>query len=260
MDVPHKPKTSPLELSVVIPAHNEAANLKWLLPNLSGVLRQAEMTHEILVVDDHSTDETQKIVEELSGHIKELKQIHRKGEKGFGRTLREGFEQAKGEVVIPFMGDASDQPTDIPKLYRKVREGYDVVYGSRFMRGGSVKDYPFLKLIANRLGNLLVRCLFGIPEKDITNAFKAFRREALQSLYPIEAAQFNITLELAIKAHLKGYRHTSIPVHWEGRTSGVSNFNLRDLTRYYRDYLFTLLVMLGHAILKGGKKEGCESD
>jgi len=244
----------PLNLSVVIPAHNEAENLKWLVPVLSGVLQQENLSHEIIIVNDHSTDETLQTVEAFSKHLPGVKMIHRVGESGFGRTLREGFEAAKGEVVVPFMGDASDDPMDIPKLYQKIQEGYDVVYGSRFDRGGSVKDYPFLKLLANRMGNFLVRILFQIPEKDITNAFKAFRKETLQLCQPIEATTFNITLELAIKAHLFGKRYTSVPVHWRGRTAGISSFSLRDLTRYYREYLFTLLVMLGCAIKKGGEK------
>lgn len=239
-----------IQLSIIIPAYNEALNLRWLLPTLVGTLRQSNLRYEVIVVDDHSTDETKTIVEELSRHLEGIRVLQRSGERGFGRTLREGFEQAQGEVVIPFMGDASDDPLDVPILYQKVVEGYDVVYGSRFVKGGRVNNYPFLKLIANRLGNALVRWIFKIPEKDITNAFKAFRRDALISLYPIEATEFNITLELAIKAHLKGYRYTSIPVRWEGRTSGVSHFTLKDLTRYYRDYLFTLLVMLGHLVKK----------
>ncbi len=240
-----------VQLSVVIPAHNEFENLKWLIPNLSGVLSQGQISHEILVVDDHSTDDTTRAVEDLSRHFPEVRIIHRKGEKGFGRTLREGFEAARGEVVVPFMGDASDDALDVPKLYRKIQEGYDIVYGSRFIKGGSVQGYPFLKLIANRLGNFLVRHLFQIPQKDITNAFKAFRRESLVRLFPIEATEFNITLELAIKAHLAGFKYTAVPVQWKGRTSGLSSFTLRDLTLYYRDYLFTLFVMLGHAIKQG---------
>jgi len=244
----------PLQLSVVIPAHNEAPNLKWLIPSLIGALRQSNITHEVLVVNDHSNDNTSSLLKELSGHLEGIRVVQRTGQSGFGRTMRDGLESAQGDVIIPFMGDASDDPLDVPRLYHKVMEGYDVVYGSRFSKGGHVKGYPFLKLIANRLGNTLVRWVYRIPEKDITNAFKAFRRDALRSLFPIEATEFNITLELAIKAHLKGCRYTSIPVRWEGRKSGVSNFNFRDLTRYYRDYLFTLLVMLGHSIKQGSTR------
>jgi len=243
--------TSSIQLSVVIPAHNESENLKWLVPTTIGVLRQGGISYELVVVDDHSTDNTLHLLRELSERLPGIRIIQQNGEKGFGRTLYEGFQKARGEVVVPFMGDASDDPVDILKLYHKIEEGYDVVYGSRFTEGGSIRDYPFLKLVANRLGNGLVRWLFRIQEKDITNAFKAFRRETLLRFFPIEANAFNITLELAIKAHLAGCRYTSVPVHWEGRTSGVSHFRLRDLTRYYRDYLSTLLTMWGQARKKG---------
>jgi len=145
------------------------------------------------------------------------------------------------------MGDLSDDPEDIPKLVRKIEEGYDVVYGSRFIKGGFTEGYPRLKLIANRLFNNVVRLLFGIKHKDITNAFKAYRKEVLEEIGNLEAEGFDLTIEIPLKAHILGFRSTEVPVNWYGRRKGEAKLKLSRNALVYGKRLLKLSIW-GNAI------------
>jgi len=131
------------------------------------------------------------------------------------------------------MGDASDDAKDVVKFHWEMEKGYDVVYGSRFRKGTVVKDYPIVKLIINRLANHFIRCLFLIKENDITNSFKAYRNYVIEKIKPIESTEFNITVELPLKALAAGFNKTEVPVNWYGRDSGVSKHRLRVLSKKY---------------------------
>lgn len=227
-----------MEISFVIPAHNEADTLGKVVEGLIEELRKEGVTYEIIVVDDNSSDTTSQIAEDLARKYSSIRVIHRESPPSFGRALREGIARAKGGVIIPFMGDASDNPQDAIKMFRKMKEGYDVVYGSRFIKGGGISYYPRHKLILNRIANNLMRVIFGIRENDITNAFKAYRKEVLEKIGPIEAKEFDITIELPLKAYIMGFSKIQVPVSWHGRESGVSKLNLFKMGK---DYFFTLL-------------------
>ena len=131
------------------------------------------------------------------------------------------------------MADLSDDPNDIVKYYRKMNEGYDAVFGSRFLPGSIVKDYPRVKLIANRLGNWLIQLLFKTHHNDLTNAFKAFRGTAIRSIMPLYASHFNITIELSLGLLVRGFKITTMPINWYGRTWGQANFKIKELGRRY---------------------------
>lgn len=227
-----------MKLSVIIPAHNEEATLERTVKELIKVLTQEKVDNEIIIVNDSSFDRTAVIAQDLENKYPAIKIVHRKLPSGFGLALREGFNKAKGEVIIPLMADSSDDPKDAIKLFRKIEEGYDVVYGSRFITGARTYDYPLLKLIINRVANNLIKCMFGLKENDITNAFKAYRREVIEKINPIEAREFNITLEVPLKAYIMGFTKTQIPVNWYGRESGVSKLRISQIGRHY---LSTLL-------------------
>jgi dolichol-phosphate mannosyltransferase len=240
-------------LSVVIPAHNEQGGIERVVSDLCGALSGEKIPYEVILVDDNSTDQTGEIAEKMSLSNPAIKVIHRKPPNGFGRAIKEGLDNISGEAVVICMGDASDDPKDVVNYYRKLREGYDCVFGSRFVPGADIHDYPPLKLLINRMANTLIRVLFLLKANDITNAFKAYRREVIESVKPLVSNHFNITIEIPLKAINRGYSHAVIPINWYGRESGVSKLKIMEMQR---KYLFTLLyVWLEKILLKDEVKK-----
>lgn len=234
-----------MEVSVVVPAHNEAAALDDLVHKTTSVLDDPAFNHgyELILVDDNSTDETPAICDRLAAEHDKIRVIHRTdGSGGFGNAVTAGLRVATGDVLIPFMGDLSDDPTDIPKLVAAIEDGYDVAYGSRFIDGGSVSGYPPLKLFYNRAFNNLIRLLFGIRARDVTNAFTAYRAEVIETvgIDALVSESFDLTAELPLRAHIHGFRSTEVPVSWRSRDAGVSKLNA---TRKGPLYLRRLLQM-----------------
>ena len=220
------------KISCVVPAYNEEENLEELIERLIPVLESHDETkdYEIILVNDNSTDNTPSIIDALANENPRIKPVHRASTPGFGNAIKEGFKHAEGDIIIPVMGDLSDEPKDIPKLVRKIEEGYDIAYGSRFIKGGSVEDYPTAKMLANRIFNNAVRFLFGIPHRDVTNAFKAYKREVLDAIgiENIEAEGFDLTVEIPLKAHILGFKSAEVPVNWHGREKGEAKLKLSE--------------------------------
>jgi glycosyltransferase involved in cell wall biosynthesis len=217
-----------LSVSVVIPFHNEEFSVKQTIEKVSKVFRKNKLKGEIIAVDDRSTDATGSILDAIAKKNKLVKVIHRIGNSKnveFGYAIRDGIRASSGDIIVIMMGDLSDDPEYIPKFLEKIREGYDIVYGSRFIRGGSIEGYPKLKLIFNRLGNFLISLLFRLKVKDITNSFKAYSKRVLDSM-DFESNDFSITLEIALKAQKKGFKHVEIPVSWKGRKYGRSKMKI----------------------------------
>lgn len=235
------------KISIVIPAHNEEDNLHNLMGRLIPVLEKNEETNdfELVLVDDNSTDSTPAIIDELAGKDSRIKAVHRTDTPGFGNAIKTGFKNAAGDVIIPLMADLSDDPYDIPELVKKVTEGYDIAYGSRFCDGGSTDGYPMLKMLANRAFNNTVRILFGIRHKDVTNAFKAYRREVLDTIGidNLEANGFDLTVEIPLKAHIIGFSSAEVPVSWHGRERGEAKLKLSENGHKYGKRLLRLFVI-----------------
>ncbi|MDA2931911.1 glycosyltransferase [Nitrospinae bacterium AH-259-F20] len=214
-----------------------------MVEELIEAFKRVDIFYEVIVIQDNSTDGTRVIMEELTAQYPEVRAVHRASEPGFGKALRAGIEASTGDAICFVMGDHSDDSEDVVAMARKIHEGYDVVYGSRFIPGGSHKDYPHLKLIVNRLANWGIKWLFGVKSNDITNAFKAYSMRAIRAIEPVESDYFNITVELPIKAHLLGFSMVQIPVRWYGRESGVSKLSI---ARMSRQYLQTVLHLFIH--------------
>lgn len=218
-----------MEVSVVVPAHNEERTVGHLVERTKSRLVDEKFDHdlELVLVDDNSTDETGHICDELATEHECVTVVHRTIDPGFGNAIKSGLSHASGEVLIPFMGDLSDDPADIPKLVDAIEDGYDVAYGSRFTSGGSVEGYPRVKLFYNRAFNNLIRLMFGIRSKDITNAFTAYRREVIEEIgiENLNSESFDLTAELPLRAHVRGFRSTEVPVSWKSRDAGVSKLN-----------------------------------
>ena len=165
---------APLQrLSVVIPARDEHASVGATVEGLHRELSLHQVPHEIVVVDDGSTDATWDVLQRLTSAIPVLRPVRNSGPFGFGRAVIHGIDAASGDAVVIMMADASDDSRDVVRYWEKLNEGYEAVFGSRFVSGGGVSDYPWPKLVLNRAFNLFIRLLFGFRFNDTTNAFKA---------------------------------------------------------------------------------------
>ncbi len=230
-----------MKLSLVIPAHNEADCIEKTILGLVYHLRRAAIPSEILVVNDNSTDATGVTLKRLSAEYPEVTSIDNLGSKGFGFAVRRGLENFTGDVVAIVMGDGSDAPEDVVRFFRKIGEGYDCVFGSRFVKGGTAHGYPLHKLILNRVINQWIRLIFGIKYNDVTNAFKMYHQETIQGLRPFLSDHFNLTVELPLKAITRGYSYTVLPNSWTNRKSGKSKLKIKEMGSRY---LFIVLYCL----------------
>jgi dolichol-phosphate mannosyltransferase len=229
------PSAPPLKLlSIVIPARDEEGCIARTVENLHAELRRNNIPHDIVAVDDGSSDRTWEILTETQKQIPNLKPVRNHGPHGFGRAIIYGLDHMTGDAVVIMMADESDDARDVVRYWNELNRGYDCVFGSRFMKGGSVVDYPFVKLRINRLANLFLRILFRHKLNDTTNAFKAYRAEVIEGCRPLIAPHFNLTVELPLKAIVRGYSWTVIPITWRNRRTGEAKLKIKEMgSRYF---------------------------
>lgn len=228
-------------LSLVMPAYNEEGSVGETICSIVSMLRQHQINHEILVVNDNSKDGTESVLQYLSQTYPEVRYVNSYYPNGFGFAVRCGLENFEGDAVAIVMADGSDSAEDILKYYQKLHEGYDCVFGSRFVREAQVIDYPVHKLIVNRMANLFIQILFGLSYNDTTNAFKLYRREAIEGVSPLISHHFNLTVEIPLKAIVRGYSYSVVPITWQNRKSGISKLKIREMGSRY---LFIVLSIL----------------
>lgn len=223
-----------MKLSVVIPAHNEEGCIKRTVRVLDAHLSAEEIEHEILVVNDNSTDQTETILIALRAEIESLRYINNAPPHGFGFAVRTGLDNFSGDAVAIYMADASDRPEDLVRFFEVLQErGVDCVFGSRFVKGAKVVDYPFVKRILNRSANAFIQLIFGLRYNDVTNAFKLYRREVIEGLKPFLSHHFNLTVELPLKAIVRGYSYAVVPNDWINRKTGISKLKIQEMGSRY---------------------------
>jgi len=238
-----------MKLSVVIPARNEEGSIAATVGELTAALRRAEIAYEIVIVDDASTDGTADAVGRLAEADEGVRYLRSPYRNGFGFAVRAGLEAFTGDAVTIVMADGSDDPEDVVAYQRLLAAGYDCAFGSRFMAGARVTDYPRFKLIVNRIVNLGIRMLFGHGYNDTTNAFKAYRREVIKNVQPLLSQHFNLTVEIPLKAVVRGHSYAVVPIHWRGREHGTSKLRLEEMGSRY--LFIVLLVFLEHHLSRG---------
>lgn len=225
-------------LSVVIPARDEADCVCSTVGHLHLELNLRRIPHEIIVVDDGSTDATFAVLQDLQKNVPELHPVQNHGEHGFGRAVVCGLDSMRGDAAVVMMADESDDCRDVIRYWELLNEGWDCVFGSRFIRGGGVIDYPFFKLCMNRLVNWIIRIMFKINLNDTTNAFKAYRKSVIDGCRPFLSPHFNLTVEIPLKAIVRGYTWTVMPITWRNRRTGQAKLKLKEMGSRY---LFIIL-------------------
>ncbi len=238
-----------MNLSVVIPAHNEAEVIEPTVRGLIAQLGPEEIDYEIVVVDDASTDGTGEVVARLAAQEPRVRCVRNDAPNGFGFAVRKGLETFEGDAVVIVMADGSDDPRDVVLYYRVLEAGYDCAFGSRFMPGAQVHDYPRVKLLINRVVNTGIRALFRHGYNDTTNAFKAYRREVIENLRPLLSHHFNLTVELPLKAITRGFSYAIVPTSWTNRAAGTSKLQLNEMGSRY--LFIVLYVFLEYHLSRG---------
>ena len=243
-----------MKLSVVIPAHNEEGSVAATVEGIAERLEREAIEYDVLVIDDASSDRTKEIVDAIGAENPRVRCLTSYHPPGFGFAVRCGLEQFGGDAVAIMMADGSDSPEDLVTYYRVLEEGHECAFGSRFVRGGRVIDYPRAKLIMNRIVNFGIRVLFRHRYNDTTNAFKAYRREVIDAIQPLLSHHFNLTVELPPKAIVRGFDFEVVPIFWTNRKAGVSKLALTEMGSRY---LFIVLhVFLEHHLSRGDYRRG----
>ncbi|MCA9905847.1 MAG: glycosyltransferase family 2 protein [Anaerolineae bacterium] len=248
-----------MRLSVVIPARNEAGNIETTVSGLLGHLdSQGISDTEIVVVDDGSQDDTYAIVTEMSREDARIRIVRNTSRKhGYGRAVALGLDNFTGDAVVVCMADASDAPEDVERYYYILRDEAECAFGSRFIRGSKVIDYPRFKLFINRLANFVIRVLFGLRFNDTTNAFKGYRANVIEGCRPFVSPHFNLTIEIPLKAIVRGYSYKVTPISWRNRQVGVSQLKLQEQGSRY---LYTLLTVWFEWLLIRGEYQRSSED
>ncbi|UFS69743.1 glycosyltransferase family 2 protein [Geomonas sp. RF6] len=220
-------------LSVVIPARDEAGCICSTVEHLHLELRLNEVPHEIIVVDDGSSDNTWQLLQQLKERIPGVRPVQNCAPHGFGRAIIRGLDSMTGDAVVIMMADESDDCRDVVRYWEELNNGCDCVFGSRFIKGGGTIDYPRFKLAINRMANKFLQVVFGIRLNDTTNAFKAYRREVIEGCRPLISPHFNLTVEIPLKAIVRGYSWKIIPITWRNRRTGEAKLKIKEMGSRY---------------------------
>jgi len=228
-------------LSIIIPAKNEAETIGETINNLVEQFNKS-IEYEIIVVNDYSDDRTEVVLENLSVIYYNVSYVNNENIGGVGNAIKFGIVNSKGNVIAICMADGSDSPIDILSSYECIVKGeFDCVFGSRFIKGAHITNYPYFKKILNRAFNNLVKIISQYKYNDFTNIFKVYKRDVIESLTPIRAEGFSIGLEMSLKAFKNGYKIKIIPIGWRQRTAGESKLKL---IKNIKVYFLTLIKTL----------------
>lgn len=238
-------------LSIVIPARNEQDSLP---PTVESLERAGLPPHEIVIVDDHSTDRTWEVASGLAARFPPVRPVRNEGAAGFGRAILAGFAQARGTAVVPVMADGCDEPETLRSMWERVLAGADVVCGSRYMRGGRKIGGPPVKSLLSRALGHTMRWVTAIPTCDSANAFKAYRR-GWEPRSTRVAEGFSVSMEWVLEAWFAGARVEEVATTWVDRTAGASHFRTRSAVR---NYGAVLLHALRRSLL--GRRAGAPFD
>ncbi|HWB87633.1 MAG TPA: polyprenol monophosphomannose synthase [Acidimicrobiia bacterium] len=213
-------------VTVALPTYNELENLPQIAPSI------VAHGYRLLIVDDGSPDGTGALADRLAADDPVISVLHRPRKEGLGPAYAAAFDHALAEgaeVIIEMDADFSHDPADLPRLVAAIRAGADLAIGSRYVPGGSTPDWPIVRRFISRAGNIYARMMLGLPIRDATAGFRAFRAEALRALPYREAraSGYGFQVEMAWRAHQRGLTITEVPISFRDRTRGTSKMGPR---------------------------------
>lgn len=230
--------SQPGVIDIVIPVYNERDNIG---PTLMEINEKVRSPHVINIVYDFDEDNTLPFVKRFMELQDNIYLIKNKYGRGALNAIKTGFECSEKAAVLVTMADLADEISIVDEMFQKINEGYDLVCGSRYMKGGKQIGGPLLKKTLSRLAGLSLYHLTGLPTRDATNSFKMYTRGLLNDISIESSGGFELGMEIVVKAYKKGYKITEVPTVWSDRTTGGSKFKMWAwLPRYLRWYFYAL--------------------
>lgn len=233
-----------MNLTIIIPACREEDTI---LKTLSALERHVRTPHETIVVNDYidASDHTASLVSTYRRKHPNVRVIihpRKKGKGGFASTLARGIREVGRGAVVFVMADLCDQPETIDVMYKKILEGWDVVCGSRYTKGGGKIGGSWLQGLFSWFVNTTLFLGTGVPTRDVSNAFKMYRKNIFDRITVDETSGVECSMDWTLQVYFGGARITEIPTRWRGRTVGQSKFRLLERApRYLRIYLWALV-------------------
>jgi len=230
-----------MKLSIIVPAHNEQDNIVDVISKIESFL---DIPHELIVVNDHSTDATAGLIHRVSRQYSNIRLVENLNERGFANAIKTGFANNKADIVVLVMADLCDDLHTIKEMFKKINEGYDVVCGSRYIKGGARLGGSKIKGFFSCFVGRSLRYLLGLPTHDIANAFKMYKKTVIDAV-DIQSKGFEISMEMPLKAHYLGFKITEVPTVWRERIKGASSFRMFKLfPSYFKLYIWAIFKRL----------------
>jgi dolichol-phosphate mannosyltransferase len=210
---------------VIIPTYNEAENIRLITERV----RRAVPSVDILVADDNSPDGTGAIADELAVADDHIQVLHRPGKEGLGAAYVAGFSWAKDkayDVVVEMDADGSHAPEELPQLLDALRD-HDAALGTRYVPGGSVHNWPLHRLALSRGGNIYIRMALGMPFKDATGGYRAYKMAVLDKIdvATVASTGYSFQVEMAWRAYRHGFKLVEVPITFTERERGASKMS-----------------------------------
>lgn len=223
-------------INIVIPVYHEGENIRLTLAEIES---KVKTPHRILIIYDLDEDNTLPMVKEWMETHRDIVLIKNKFGRGVLHAIKTGFESVDEGVILVAMADLSDDLTKVDEMFRKINEGYDIVCGSRYIKGGEQKGGPWFKKLLSRTAGISLHFFTGLPTHDVTNSFKMYTKKVLNGINIESQGGFEIGMEIVIKAFQKGYNITEVPSSWRDRKKGKTRFRFwKWLPQYLRWYFF----------------------
>ena len=230
-----------MSLSIIIPVYNESKQIQYTIKKLLKFKKNIKNL-EIIFINDFSKDNTYEVIKKNIRRKKFIKLVNNK-KKGLGFAIQIGILKSKKKYVCIFMADLSDDLSDVKKYYNLIsNKKIDAVFGTRFSKNSRVYNYPFIKLILNRIFNNIVKLLFFTSYNDLTNAFKIYKRKTLIKMLPISSENFDVFLELPLKIIIRKGKYIITSINWKNRKKGKSNFKIKELSSKYAYTLYRCIL------------------